>query len=172
MKGIPVTKGRRRKKDDKPGTDEEGGGGAANSAGSATEGDAREPRQRPKPRQKRKQRRRGSVASTGNEGDDEDVFRSVSRPLRTRSPSKRLNARKANIAQNTETNANGNSPGMPVTNGHGSSPSSVRKRRRSDAGNSEREDDHPELGEDQSVSPARSHVSTADTKSRRKRIRR
>lgn len=158
---------------------------------SGTEGEEVPSPPRSKPRPKPRSTHRQPSDVEGNEGDDEDVFGPVSSP-KVPSPTKRGAPKQAPVSHEHnatdneiplgEANELGDAPHIAV-NGHHSPapPSSPRKRRRESVG-SEPEDpvsqqhlNNPSSGvaiEQPPPSPARSHISVADIKNRRKRVRR
>ncbi|KAF8513560.1 hypothetical protein BU17DRAFT_95252 [Hysterangium stoloniferum] len=172
--------------------------GLVAESGTEAEADAVVPpprlKSKPKPRPKARRQR----LSEGNDGDDEDVFGPVASPaVQLRSPSKRRAAQKAAIRddipamnddeepvvaqQYDEEPATNGDRGpaqngkQPITNGH--QPPAVaptsRKRRRQASETAESDgQENIDPAADQAPSPARSHVSVADIKNRRKRVRR
>lgn len=145
---------------------------------------------RSRPRRKPRPTYRQPSEAEGNEGDDEDVFGLISSP---KNPS-RLNRRTTKGALlpdvvtgngghesspgegNRGLDIPGDAPHIPV-NGH-HSPSSIlpRKRVRKEATASEPEDSERQEDDDPSLiqppSPSHSHISVADIKNHRKRVRR
>ena len=144
----------------------------------AAEGEGEEPAPAPKPKAKPrpKLRAKGRKAQENDgENNENDVFGLVNPPKSIRSPSKRQAAQKPPIREVGSEPPEEEAPGAPILNGHKSlEKPSRRKRRREDADSEASDDAQPEEGGSpvREPSPAKSHVSVADIKNRRKRVRR
>ncbi|KIJ37056.1 hypothetical protein M422DRAFT_61048 [Sphaerobolus stellatus SS14] len=149
-------------------------------APSGTEGEGEEqPAPAPKPKAKPRPKPRAKARKPQENADDEnngDVFGPVSVPKPTRSPSKRQAAQKPPIREvGSQPPEEEEIPAVPAVNGHKSPENpSQRKRPREEVDSELSEPEEPEdpTSPAREPSPARSHVSVADVKNRRKRIRR
>ena len=187
--GLPgKNKSKQAKKDAKvadainSGDDEAEGEGLI--SGSGTEGDDADLRPRPKPRPKPRPTRRRALVAEGNDGDDEDVFGPVSSPKLAspdRQSSRNLRSRHDDVVHDNseppehEVNLDVFQVGPQDTvNGLRSPPQTSPKKRRREENEPKLSAGHKNNGPSpgRASSPAPSHISVADVKNRRKRVRR